>query len=237
MRFLLILLPLLLLPLFGCADSSTNANTQRDYDVNLVVRDNWGPVTVTIPLNVTASTGDTEQTTENASDLSPDVRFQLSEGASTGTMAGADAAIKDVTNTLRNTIKKAAIEKIKEQVEAQEPEEAVKPEEPVEETTEPDDIPPATKPLTHEIRFHHTQTSGPDKGKSLVLCPGQRMGFTVCTSDGIDIPRHSDGDGRETYWNMNREPVGDIVCVKDGKSYLYPATKVDDRGFVWGKCD
>ena len=62
------------------------------------------------------------------------------------------------------------------------------------------------------------------------------MNFDKCVSDGVTIPRHKDGEGRETYWNMRKEPKGDIVCTKGGKAYRYPASKTDARGFVWGKC-
>ena len=225
MKYFLLLLPLFLL---GCADSSTTG-TVREYNIKVSIHDNFGPVTLDFPLRVDA-VSENEQITENASDLSPDIRLQLTEGGGTGTMAGADAALKDVTSKLKNSIKEAALEKVKEQIEVQKPEEpATEPEEPVA-PADPAD------PIAYETRFHHTQTAGPDSGKSLVLCPGQRMDFDKCTSNGIVIPRHKDGDGRETYWNMSKEPDGDILCVKGDKQYLYPATITDPRGFVWGKC-
>lgn len=236
MRHLLLLLPLLL---FGCADSSTTGSI-REYNIEVAIHNNVGPVTLEFPLSVDAQSAN-EQTTENASDLSPDIRLQLTEGGGTGTMAGADAALKDVTSKLRNSIKEAAVERLKEQIDAGEPEEVVIPDpKPGESmnTDNPQFDPPATpeEPLAYETKFHHTQSSGPDGGKSLVLCQGQRMDFDKCVSDGVTIPRHSDGDGRETYWHMSKEPKGDIACTKDGKTYLYPASTPDDRGFVWGKC-
>jgi hypothetical protein len=177
-----------------------------------------------------------EQITENASDLSPDIRLQLTEGGGTGTMAGADAALKDVTSKLRNSIKEAAVEKLKEQV-GDGGSEPVVPEEPeLKDDVELEESDPISVNPSYETKFHHTQTAGPDKGKSLVLCPGQRMDFDKCTSGGINIPRHTDGEGRETYWNMTEEPDEDILCVKDGRFYLYPATITDSRGFVWGDC-
>ncbi len=118
MRHLLMLLPLLFL--FGCADSSTTG-TVREYNIKVSIHDNWGPVTLDFPLRVDA-VSQNEQITENASDLSPDIRLQLTEGGGTGTMAGADAVLKDVTSKLRDSIKEAALEKVKEQVEAQKPE-------------------------------------------------------------------------------------------------------------------
>jgi hypothetical protein len=100
------------------------------------------------------------------------------------------------------------------------------------------EVPPVKPEVITNPRFHHTQTNGPDGGKSLVLCPGdERMNFVRCECNGVVIPRHKDGDGRETYWNMRQAPIGDIVCeTRDGKKYVYPATKVDPRGFVWGPC-
>jgi hypothetical protein len=150
---------------------------------------------------------------------------------STGSLAGADSTLKDVTSRLKTSIKEAALEKVKEQIEVQKPEEpTAEPEEPVAPAEPSDPI------ASYETRFHHTQTAGPDSGKSLVLCPGQRMDFDQCVSGGVEIPRHKDGDGRETYWAMDKEPDDDIRCTKDGKTYLYPATITDSRGFVWGKC-
>jgi hypothetical protein len=105
---------------------------------------------------------------------------------------------------------------------------------PADELPSDEQLPPPS--TTVETKFHHTQTDGPDGGKSLVLCPGQRMNFDKCVCNGVTIPRHKDGDGRETYWNMRQAPKGDIVCTKDGKEYIYPATRTDSRGFVWGSC-
>jgi len=90
-----------------------------------------------------------------------------------------------------------------------------------------------TKAATsYETKFHHTTTGSSDGGKSLVLCPGQSIGFEKCTVGSVKIPRHSSDGGRETYWNMKEKPVGDIVCVKKGKSYKYKA----DKTIVYGKC-
>jgi len=60
------------------------------------------------------------------------------------------------------------------------------------------------------------------------------MNFDKCTSGGEDIPRHSDDEGREMYWNMTAEPLGDIICTDNaGKIYRYPANKT----MVYGSCD
>lgn len=80
--------------------------------------------------------------------------------------------------------------------------------------------------------FHHTQTDGPDGGKSLVLCPGQAMGFTDCHVGTVSIPYHGYDDGRETYWNMASGIAGDIVCSHDGVTYTYPCHST----FVYGEC-
>jgi hypothetical protein len=66
----------------------------------------------------------------------------------------------------------------------------------------------------------------------LVLCPGQRMDFDRCSANGIGIPFHGYDKGRVSYWNMRKEPAGDIVCVKDGRSYRYKA----DRRTLYGRC-
>jgi len=84
----------------------------------------------------------------------------------------------------------------------------------------------------YETDFHHTQTDGPDGGKSLIMCPGQYMNFDSVTCAGVNIPFHEYDEGRETYWNMTQAPAGDIVAVKNGKVYTYPANDT----FNWGSC-
>lgn len=91
----------------------------------------------------------------------------------------------------------------------------------------------ADKPTKYESKFHHTTTGSSDGGKSLVLCPRQSMNFSSCKTGKVKIPRHDSDKGRETYWNMKQEPVGDIICVKNGKSYKYKANKK----VLYGKCD
>jgi hypothetical protein len=236
MKYLL-LLPLLLLPLFGCADSSTTGNI-RGYDIRVDISQNSAPVSLTFPLTVDA-TSSTDQTTEGEASIAPDVNLQLVQPGATGSLSGADSILKDTVSKFQNLLKKDAEQEAVEQlpvvpsVAPPAAEEPVAPTEPVipSEPTEPN-----TGELTYETKFHHTQTNGPDPGKSLVMCPGQRMDFDRCTSNGVVIPRHKDGDGRETYWNMTEEPEGDIVCTKGDKKYLYPATITDSRGFVWGDC-
>jgi hypothetical protein len=227
MRYLLLLLPLMLL---GCADSSTTG-TNREYDIRVDISQNTGPVSLTFPLNVD-STSSTDQTTEGQASISPDIRLQLTEGAATGAMSGADSLIKDVVSKYQPTIKREAEKQVIEQL----PTKPAAPSAPVPVPDPPADIPPANDPMTYETRFHHTQTGGPDGGKSMVMCPGQRMEFDRCTSDGVTIPFHGFDEGRELYWNMGAEPKGDITCTKGDKTYVYPASTPDARGFVWGKC-
>ena len=84
----------------------------------------------------------------------------------------------------------------------------------------------------YETWFHHTTTGSIDGGKSLVLCPGQRMDFNRCTAGGRAIPFHGYDEGRVIYWNMYEVPGGDIVCVKNNKTYRYRA----DSTVVYGSC-
>lgn len=91
---------------------------------------------------------------------------------------------------------------------------------------------PEPEPTEYAYKFHHTTTGSSDGGKSLVLCPGQVMNFDSCSVGSVDIPYHGKDNGRHTYWNMFEEPSGDIVCVKNGKSYKYKA----DSMIVDGSC-
>ena len=229
MRYLLLLLPLMLL---GCADSSTTGSI-RNYDIRVDISGNSGPVSLEFPLDV-KSASNTDQITENASDIAPDVRFQLTEGGGTGAMSGADAVLKDVTSTLKNQIKERAIEQATEELGIEpEPEEPVVPVKP--EPT-PEDIPPSEGGLVYETYFLNTQTASPEGGKVLALCPGDTRRFDKCTADGVNLPFHRLYNGGSLYWNMGEAPKGDIVCVLDGKQYLYPATNNDSRGRVTGSC-
>ena len=138
---------------------------------------------------------------------------------------GESIALDEIISTVEDLVEKRKKEKEKEKVE--------QPDITLTETTPLVD----KTPVTHQrTKFHHTQTDGPDGGKSLVLCPGQSMNFKNCTSGSIKIPRHGLDEGREIYWNMRQSTKGDIQCEKDGKTYLFPASKPDSRGFVWGKC-
>jgi hypothetical protein len=91
---------------------------------------------------------------------------------------------------------------------------------------------PEPESAEYESEFHHTSTGSSDGGKSLVLCPGQVMNFDSCSVGNVDIPYHGTDNGRHGYWNMREEPRGDIVCVKNGKSYKYKA----DSMMVEGSC-
>ena len=56
------------------------------------------------------------------------------------------------------------------------------------------------------------------------------MNFDECSVGDIDIPYHGLDNGRVSYWNMREEPRGDIVCIKNGKSYKYKANSVKVEG-------
>ena len=86
--------------------------------------------------------------------------------------------------------------------------------------------------IEYETKYHHTTTGSSDGGKSLVLCPGQVIKFDKCTSGGVNIPFHGHDTGRVVYWNMSKEPEGDILCEKDGRVYKYRA----DKTIVYGDC-
>ncbi|MCK5071120.1 MAG: hypothetical protein KAR01_11275 [Desulfocapsa sp.] len=104
--------------------------------------------------------------------------------------------------------------------------------------TEPTTIEPATEEspvaeaTSYESRFHHTATGSSDGGKALVLCPGQVMNFDRCYVGDVTIPYHGTDEGRIIYWNTQRDPSGDIHCVKGDRSYKYKA----DRVMVFGDC-
>lgn len=92
---------------------------------------------------------------------------------------------------------------------------------------------PNTVELPYETKFDYTTTGGLVGGKSLVLCPGKRINFDKCECDGIIIPKQGDIDGKERYWNMFQVPIGDIICIKDGKKFRYKA----DKQMVKGSCE
>jgi hypothetical protein len=110
-----------------------------------------------------------------------------------------------------------------------EPKEEPAPEEEAKTSEEPETLADA-QGEEYETRFHHTTTGSSDGGKSLVLCPGQRMDFEKCTAGGKHIPYHGYDKRRVSYWNMREKPAGDIVCVKNGRSYRYKANKTVVRG-------
>lgn len=91
---------------------------------------------------------------------------------------------------------------------------------------------PVAESTSYETRFHHTATGSSDGGKALVLCPGQVMNFDRCYVGDVTIPYHGTDEGRIIYWNTQRDPSGDIHCVKGSQSYKYKA----DRVMVFGDC-
>lgn len=96
---------------------------------------------------------------------------------------------------------------------------------------DPDPDPDPTVP-EYTKRFHHTTTGSSDGGKSLVMCPGDKVIYDSCSSAGVNIPYHGLDTGRIVYWNMNAVPRGDILCKKDGVTYRYQA----DSMMVMGSC-
>ena len=212
----------------GClgADSSqTGDTTTKRYDIEMVVTNSGdGKVDVTLPLNVTAATDTTSRQTAEGNTATSTRKAAVGWNGGTGALAEEQAVMecfaslfqqwqdnrKEGSDNSSTTAKKLA--------------ETVQPEETVPGlVVEPE--------LTYETRFHHTTEGSSDGGKSLVLCPGQKMDFDKCSAGEINLPRHDD-DGREGYWNMTAEPAGDIVCTKDGKSYRY---KSGEKMFE-GKC-
>ncbi len=91
---------------------------------------------------------------------------------------------------------------------------------------------PEPEATGYASEFHHTTTASSDGGKSLVMCPGHVPNFDRCSVGDVDIPYHGYDKGRVSYWNMEEEPRGDIICVKNGKSYRYRA----DSTIVYGSC-
>ncbi len=228
MRYLLLLLPMLMM---GCADSSTTG-TNREYDIRVDISQNTGPVSLAFPLNVDA-TSSTDQTTEGEASIAPDVNLQLVQPGATGSLSGADSTIKDTISKFQNILRRDAEKEAVEQLPVVTPPVVVPvPAEP----TIPEDIPPSEGGLTYETYFLNTQTASPEGGKVLALCPGDTRRFDKCTADGVNLPFHRLYNGGSLYWNMNEAPKGDIVCVLDGKQYLYPATNNDHRGRVTGSC-
>lgn len=72
--------------LVGCsgkgADSSTVGTcNQKEYNVNLTISNNMGPVTIKSPLAVTSDQrNDAKQDTAGKSELTPDVKVDLAPG-------------------------------------------------------------------------------------------------------------------------------------------------------------
>ena len=111
MRYLLLLLPLML---FGCADSSTTG-TNREYDIRVDISGNSGPVSLTFPLTVDA-TSSTDQTTEGEASIAPDVNLQLVQPGATGSLSGADSVLKDTVSRFQNILQKDAEKEAVEQL-------------------------------------------------------------------------------------------------------------------------
>ncbi len=94
-KIFLLLLLMLVLFLFGCADSSTKGNlTERNYEDLVVVKDTAGPVTLNVYLSGSSETdSDLKQDTKNSSSIDP----KTSAGWNGGTAALADEATSILT--------------------------------------------------------------------------------------------------------------------------------------------
>ncbi len=88
---------------------------------------------------------------------------------------------------------------------------------------------------TKETEFHHVNSnwSSGHGGQALVLCLGQDLMFDKCAAGSVNIPYHGKDKDRLTFWNMNEYSNEDIVCEKDGKTYIYP-TKANNINY--GTC-
>ena len=226
-KFLLLLSAAFLLT--GClgADSSqTGDTTTKRYDIEMVVTNSGdGKVDVTLPLNVTAATDTTSRQTAEGNTATSTRKAAVGWNGGTGALAEEEAVMEGFASLFQQWQDNREEGSDNTSTAAKKPTETVQQEEIVTgAVVEPE--------LVYETRFHHTTEGSSDGGKSLVLCPGQKMDFDKCSVGDIVLPRHDD-DGREGYWNMTAEPVGDIVCIKDGTSYRYRS----GEKILEGKCD
>jgi hypothetical protein len=215
--------------LTGClgADSSqTGDTTTKRYDIEMVVTNSGdGKVDVTLPLNVSAATDTTSRQTAEGNTATSTRKAAVGWNGGTGALAEEEAVMEGFASLFQQWQDNRKEHSDNSATTAKESTDAVQLEEGV---TGAADV----SELTYETRFHHTTQGSFDGGKSLVLCPGQKMGFEECLAGDIILPRHDD-DGREGYWNMTAVPAGDIVCTKDGKSYRYKS----GEKMLEGKCD
>lgn len=94
---------LLLSLIYGCADSSTHGTEmEKEYDTRICINNaTGGTINFSTPLTIDAdSTSDTAQDTAGTSTISPQTRAQVTDGASTGSMAneGSSPILKDIIN-------------------------------------------------------------------------------------------------------------------------------------------
>lgn len=182
---------------------------------------NTGGGTQTITVNITGSSEtliDKEQITDNdpANETTPklDLALEDAKGVATKNLAGGIVGGASKLLTLPGTADETAPTNSAEK-------------EPEKETGED-----ASAETDYETKFHHTTTGSSDGGKSLVLCPGQDIKFDSCSAGGVDIPFHGHDTGRIVYYNVSKEPEGDIVCKKGDRVYKYRA----DKTIVYGDC-
>jgi len=227
--------------LTSCADSGTRGDSaERAYKDLVTINNNHGTIRMEVALTAASDyESATKQDTRNAASVSPRTSASLYGGSAAMASDGAELVF----------------EKMESAFEAWQDFRKENSDNPVTDnsTVQPRDMQQFADTLTdsdktftgdiptesvYETRFHHTTSSlpgdgYPDDGKSLVMCPGQRMNFDKCTTNLVTIPKHSDDEDREHYWLMGKTPVGDIVCTKGDKTYRYRADSV----FVEGQCD
>lgn len=158
MKYLLLLLPLTLM--MGCADSSTTG-TNREYDIRVDISQNTGPVSLTFPLTVDATSA-TDQTTKGEASITPDINLQLVQPGATGSLSGADSTIKDTISKFQNILKRDAEKEAIEQLSTEPATET--PAEPATETpsepTETPSEPTATDDIRTETGTYHGRHNG-----------------------------------------------------------------------------
>lgn len=86
--------------------------------------------------------------------------------------------------------------------------------------------------VTGSDRHHHTTWASSDKGKSIVLCPGDSTQFDECHVGSVDIPFHGYDTERKIWWNMWEEPAGDIECTLGDTKYTFKS----DQAVNYGNC-
>ncbi len=211
--------------LSACSTADTNGSSKEIDTKTQITISNNHTVYFSVPLSTTSEYSGS-QTTDNDPSTSVDPNLAVGLNGSTASLAdeGSKLLMEGIESIFEAKMQEAAVTPTTP---------APTPVVPNPVTTDPvDPDPVTTDPVTgeYETKYHHTTTASSDGGKSLVMCPGQVMSFESCTCDGVSIPYHGYDTGREIYWNMAAEPVGDIVCLKGGVTYRYKAVDDVDYG-------